>query len=150
MTPAAPKLRVQRVGAVHVPLPSYQTAGSAGLDLCAALAEPVRLEPGERRLVPTGLAFAIPPGFEGQVRPRSGLALRAGIGIVNAPGTIDSDFRGEVGIVLVNLGSEPFVVEPLARIAQLVIAPVARAELEWVEQLDATERGAGGYGSTGV
>jgi dUTP diphosphatase len=145
-----PKLPVQRVGAIEVPLPSYQTAGSAGLDLCAALAEPLRLDPGERRLVPTGLAFAIPQGFEGQVRPRSGLALRAGIGIVNAPGTIDSDFRGEVGIVLVNLGSEPFVVEPLARIAQLVIAPIARAELELVEALDATERGAGGYGSTGT
>lgn len=144
------KLRVKRVGTVAVPLPSYQTAGAAGLDLHAALSEPNRLAPGERRLVPTGLAFAIPPGFEGQVRPRSGLALRAGISIVNAPGTIDSDFRGEVGILLVNLGSEPFVIEPLARIAQLVIAPVARAEVELVEALDATQRSAGGYGSTGV
>jgi dUTP pyrophosphatase len=119
------------------------------MDLRAALAEPLTVPAGERRFLPTGLAVAIPPGYEGQVRPRSGLALRHGIGIVNAPGTIDSDYRGEIGIVLVNHGSEPFVVEPLARIAQLVIAPFARAELTVVESLDATERGAGGYGSTG-
>jgi dUTP pyrophosphatase len=142
-------LRVQRVGPVEVPLPAYQTAGSAGLDLPAALPESVTLGPGERRFVPTGLAFAIPPGFEGQVRPRSGLALRHGISIVNAPGTIDSDYRGEVGVVLVNLGQEPFVIEPLARIAQLIVAPVVQARLELVEGLDATPRGAGGYGSTG-
>jgi dUTP pyrophosphatase len=135
---------------VEVPLPAYQTPGSAGLDLCAALAEPVTLAPGERRLIPTGLALAIPAGHEGQVRPRSGTALRAGIGIVNSPGTIDEDFRGPVGIVLVNLGAEPFVVEPLARIAQLVICPVVRVNLELVDELDATERGEGGYGSTGA
>jgi dUTP pyrophosphatase len=133
-----------------VPLPAYQTPGSAGLDLCAALREPLVLGPGERRLVPTGIALAIPPGFEGQVRPRSGLALRAGIGIVNSPGTIDADFRGEIGIVLINHGQEPFVIEPMARIAQLVIARVACAEIELVDELDATLRGAGGYGSTGV
>jgi dUTP pyrophosphatase len=120
------------------------------MDLRAALAETVTIAPGERRFVKTGLAVEIPAGFEGQVRPRSGLALRHGIGIVNSPGTIDSDYRGEIGIVLVNHGSEPFVVEPLARIAQLVIAPFARAELAVVETLEATERGAGGYGSTGV
>ena len=144
------KLRVARVGEVRVPLPSYQTPGSAGLDLCAALREPVVLEPGQRRLIPTGLSIAVPDGHEGQVRPRSGWALQAGIGIVNSPGTIDQDFRGEVGIVLVNHGQEPFTIEPLARIAQLVIAPVARVEVELSEQLDETERGAGGYGSTGT
>jgi dUTP pyrophosphatase len=120
------------------------------MDLRAALIEPVSIPPGERRFVSTGLAVAIPPGHEGQVRPRSGLALRHGIGIVNSPGTIDSDYRGEIGIVLVNHGAEPFVVEPLARIAQLVIAPVARAELVLVESLEATDRGTGGYGSTGL
>ncbi|MBI3202115.1 MAG: dUTP diphosphatase [Polyangiaceae bacterium] len=144
-----PEVRVKRVGPVEVPLPSYQTAGSAGLDLSAALSQRVVLPPGERRLIPTGLALAIPPGFEGQVRPRSGLALRHGVGMVNSPGTIDADFRGEVGVILVNHGSEPFVVEPLARIAQLVIAPVARAQLALVESLDSTDRGAGGFGSTG-
>ncbi len=147
MTPA---LRVKRVGSVEVPLPAYQSEHAAGLDLCAALVEPVVIEPGERRLIPTGLALAIPHGFEGQVRPRSGLALRAGISIVNSPGTVDSDFRGEVGIVLINHGQEPFVVEPLGRIAQLVIAPIARAELELVDELDDTGRGDGGYGSTGT
>ena len=146
----AVRVEVTHVGSVRVPLPAYQTAGAAGMDLRAALAEPISIPPGERRFLSTGLAFAIPPGYEGQVRPRSGLALRHGIGIVNSPGTIDSDYRGEIGIVLVNHGSEPFVVEPLARIAQLVIAPVARAELVVVDSLDTTERGAGGYGSTGV
>mgnify|MGYP006314427987 FL=1 len=138
-----------RVGAVEVPLPQYRTPDSAGLDLMAALASSVVLAPGERRLIPTGLALAIPPGFEGQVRPRSGLALRHGVGMVNAPGTIDADYRGEVGVILVNHGAEPFTVEPLARIAQLVIAPVARATVEWAEGLDLTARGSGGFGSTG-
>ncbi len=146
---APPELRVQRVGAVEVPVPSYQTPGSAGLDLSAALTEAVVLSPGERRLVPTGIAVAIPVGFEGQVRPRSGWALKAGIGIVNSPGTIDSDYRGEIGVVLINWGAQPFTVEPLARIAQLVIAPVTQVRVSLAEQLDATERGAGGYGSTG-
>jgi dUTP pyrophosphatase len=146
----AVRVRVTHVGSVRVPLPEYQTRGAAGMDLRAALAEPVTIAPGERRFVTTGLALAIPDGYEGQVRPRSGLALRHGIGIVNAPGTIDADYRGEIGIVLVNHGTEAFVVEPLARIAQLVIAPVARAELDVVASLDETERGAGGYGSTGL
>lgn len=145
-----PKLRLRRVGTIDVPLPSYQTEGSAGLDLCAALAAPVVIAPGDRRLVPTGLALAIPAGFEGQVRPRSGLALKHGIGIVNSPGTIDSDYRGEVGIVLVNLGREPYTVEPLSRIAQLVVCPVLQPEIELVDALDETSRGEGGYGSTGV
>lgn len=142
-------IRLMRVGPIEVPLPAYQTPGSAGLDLCAALSEAVQLGPGERRLIPTGLAMAIPQGFEGQVRPRSGLALKHGVSIVNSPGTIDSDFRGELGIVLINHGAEPFVVEPLSRIAQLVIAPVVQASLELVSSLDETSRGAGGYGSTG-
>jgi dUTP pyrophosphatase len=142
-------LKLRRVGAVQVPLPSYQTPGSAGLDLCAALPEAVRIEPGERRLVPTGLTMEIPPGFEGQVRPRSGLALKHGISIVNSPGTIDADFRGEVGIVLINHGKEAFVVEPLSRIAQLVIARVEQVLIVEAESLTETSRGAGGYGSTG-
>ena len=143
------QLKLRRVGAVQVPLPAYQTSGSAGLDLCAALLAAVRIEPGERRLIPTGLVFEIPPGFEGQVRPRSGLALKFGISIVNSPGTIDSDFRGEVGIVLINHGAEPYLVEPLSRIAQIVIARVEQVEIVEVEALTETSRGAGGYGSTG-
>src|SRR6478735_3169559 len=143
------RLRLRRVGPVAVPLPSYATPGSAGLDLCAAVPEAVRIEPGERRLIPTGLCLEIPPGFEGQVRPRSGLALKHGISIVNSPGTIDADFRGEVGIVLINHGKEPYVVEPLSRIAQLVIARFERVQIEEAESLSNTSRGSGGYGSTG-
>jgi dUTP pyrophosphatase len=144
-----PKLQVQRVGPIEVPLPAYQTPESVGLDLCAALSEPVVVNPGERRMIHTGIAIAIPAGHEGQVRPRSGHALRFGIGIVNSPGTIDPDFRGEIGIVLINHGAEPFVIEPLARIAQLVISPVAHVTVELATELDATARGRGGYGSTG-
>lgn len=144
------RVLARRVGSVEVPLPSYQTAGAAGADLHAALAEPVTLAPGERKLIPTGLVLAIPHGYEAQVRPRSGLALRHGIGMVNTPGTIDSDYRGPVGVILVNLGSEPFVIEPLARIAQMVIAPVTRAEFVLSEELGETERGSGGFGSTGT
>jgi dUTP pyrophosphatase len=144
------RFRVTRVGPVEVPLPSYQTDGSAGMDLAAALEAPITLAPGERRLIPTGLALEIPPGYEGQVRPRSGLALKHGIGMVNAPGTIDSDYRGPVGVLLVNHGQEPFLIEPLARIGQLVISRVERAEVELVTSLDDTVRGAGGFGSTGT
>ena len=143
-------LLVQKLGPVDVPLPAYQTQRAAGLDLCAAIAEARRLEPGARLLIPTGLAFAIPDGYEGQVRPRSGLALKNGISIVNSPGTIDADYRGMVQVLLINLGQEPFLIEPLSRIAQLVICPVVQAELELVSALDETARGAGGYGSTGV
>jgi dUTP pyrophosphatase len=143
------RIAVTRVGAVEVPLPQYQTSGAAGLDLRAALEAPVVLLPGQRARVPTGLAFAIPVSFEGQVRPRSGLAAKHGVTVLNTPGTIDSDYRGEVQVVLVNLGSDPFTIEPLERIAQLVIAPVARAELVLVGALDETARGDGGYGSTG-
>jgi dUTP pyrophosphatase len=149
MTQAALRIRIQRSGSVEVPIPAYQTRGSAGLDLCAAIREPVLIKPGERRMISTGLVFEIPEGYEGQVRPRSGLAYKNGISVINTPGTIDADYRGVVGVVLINLGQEPFVVEPLSRIAQLVIAPVIRVELELAEQLGETERGGGGYGSTG-
>lgn len=131
-------------------LPAYQTAGAAGLDLVAALPEgaPVVIGPGARALLPTGLVVALPEGYEAQVRPRSGLALRHGVTVLNSPGTVDADYRGEVGVVLVNHGAEPFRVERGSRIAQLVLARVER--LAWVEgPLDATSRGAGGFGSTG-
>jgi len=142
-------VRVQRVGPVEVPLPSYQTSGSAGLDLCAALPEPVRLEPGERRLIPAGLRLEIPNGFEGQVRPRSGLALRHGLTVLNSPGTIDADYRGELGILLINHGSIAVQIAPLERVAQLVIAPVASVQFELTLRLSETDRAGGGYGSTG-
>jgi dUTP pyrophosphatase len=142
-------LKVRRVGEVEVPLPSYHSAEAAGLDLCAALAESIVLVPGERRLVPTGIAVAVPVGHEGQVRPRSGLALRHGLSVVNSPGTIDSDYRGEIGIVLINLGQQSVTIQPLARIAQLVIAPVVRVDVASADELDPTPRGPGGYGSTG-
>ena len=143
------RVRIKRVGTGSVPLPSYQSAQAAGLDLCADLAAPVSMAPGERRLVGTGFALALEPGFEAQVRPRSGLTLRHGITVLNTPGTVDADYRGEVKVLLVNLSAEPFVVEPGMRIAQLVVSPVARAELEPCTELDETARGSGGYGSTG-
>jgi dUTP pyrophosphatase len=138
--------------AAGLPLPEYATADAAGLDLCAAMAEaePLVLAPGERAAIPTGLAFAIPPGFEGQVRPRSGLALTHAVTVLNAPGTIDSDYRGEILVVLVNLGREPFTVTRGMRIAQIVFAPVARVMLQQVQSLEATARGDGGFGSTGL
>ena len=133
-----------------LPLPAYETAGAAGLDLRAAIAAPVTLAPGARALVPSGLAMQLPEGFEGQIRPRSGLALRHGVTVLNAPGTVDSDYRGEVSVVLINHGSEDFTVTRGDRIAQLVIAPVSHARLSEVDTLNETARGAGGYGSTGV
>ena len=132
------------------PLPAYETADSAGMDLRAELAEPVRLPPGERALIPTGLHLEIPRGYEGQVRPRSGLALKQGLTVLNAPGTVDSDYRGDVGVILVNLSAQTQVIEPGDRVAQLLIAPVVQATLIEVTELDASERGAGGFGSTGV
>ena len=148
---ALPDLRIQvaSVGLVAVPLPRYQTEGAAGMDLHAALVEAVVVPPLGRVKVPTGLVFAIPPSYEGQVRPRSGLAARTGLTVLNAPGTVDSDFRGEVQVLLVNLGDAPVTIEPLERIAQLVIAPVARAELSYEGTLEQTRRGTGGLGSTG-
>ena len=130
-----------------LPLPAYATAGAAGLDIVAA--EALTLQPGQRHAVATGFAVAIPEGHEVQVRPRSGLALKHGITCLNTPGTIDSDYRGEIKVILANLGSEPFQIVRGERIAQLVPAPVLRAELTEVDSLDATERGAGGFGSTG-
>jgi dUTP pyrophosphatase len=143
------QVQLQRVGPVEVPFPRYQSAGAAGMDLQAAIGEPLTLASLERRLVPTGLAMAIPPGWEGQVRPRSGLAAKRGITVINAPGTIDSDYRGEVMVALVNLGREPQTIEPLERIAQIVFARHGVARVTLVDALDATARGAGGYGSTG-
>jgi len=142
-------MKVTRVGQRGPPLelPRYETEGSAGLDLRAD--EPVSLAPGERALVATGLALELPPGFEGQVRPRSGLAVRHGVGMVNAPGTIDSDYRGEVKVILVNHGQAAVRFERGERIAQLVVAPVVRATLVVAEALGETGRGAGGFGSTG-
>ena len=135
-----------------LPLPAYASAGAAGLDLCAAVpAEaPLTLPPGARAAVPTGLQLALPAGFEGQVRPRSGLALKFGVTVLNAPGTIDSDYRGEVKVILVNLGTEPFTIARGDRIAQLVIAPVVAARLVPAAQLDDTTRADGGFGSTGL
>ena len=145
------RVRVRRLPAARdLPLPAAASAGSSGFDLRAALESEVVLRPGERLLVPTGLAIEIPPGWEGQVRPRSGLALRHGIGMVNAPGTIDSDYRGEVGVLLINLGAEPFTLRRGDRIAQLVIARVESVEWEEAEALDGSDRGEGGFGSTGV
>jgi dUTP pyrophosphatase len=143
-------LAVRRVGKITVPLPRYQTRGAAGMDLHAAIDAPVTVAPLGRTRIPTGLSFAIPDKFEGQVRPRSGLAARTGLTILNAPGTIDADYRGEVQVLLVNLSDAPVTIGPLERIAQLVIAPVARAELVEENSLPATERGPGGYGSTGA
>jgi dUTP pyrophosphatase len=143
------EVRVKRVGAIEVPLPRYQTPGSAGMDLHAALPAPIMVEPRARAKVPTGLSVAIPHGYEGQVRPRSGLAAKHGITVVNTPGTVDSDYRGEVIVVLVNLGTEPVTIAPLDRIAQIVFARHEIATLVEVTDLDETARGAGGYGSTG-
>ncbi len=133
-------------------LPDYKTPQSAGLDLPAAVAPdaPIVLQPGQRGLVPTGLSLALPEGFEAQVRPRSGLALNHGITILNSPGTIDADYRGELKILLINLGEQTFTVERGQRIAQLVVAPVAQAAVQIVAKLDETQRGAGGFGSTGA
>lgn len=143
------RIKIKRVGPVAVPVPKYQTRGSAGMDLCAALSEPIELRPGERQLIPTGLCLEIEPGFEGQVRPRSGLALRHGLTVLNTPGTVDSDYRGEVGILLINHGSVPVAIEPLERIAQLVIAPVMSVQVEVCTTLSDSSRDTGGYGSTG-
>ncbi len=133
-----------------LPMPSYETEGSAGMDVAACLTESLTILPGKIVLVPTGFALAIPPGFEIQVRPRSGLAIKKGLTVVNAPGTIDSDYRGEVKVGLVNLGREEIVIERGDRIAQLVLAPVVQAEFKVVDKLDETKRGTGGFGHTGV
>lgn len=146
-------LRVRRLPhGADLPLPAYQSAAAAGLDLLAAVPAdaPLVLPPGGRALVPTGLALALPPGTEGQVRPRSGLAAKHGVTVLNAPGTVDADYRGEVQVILANFGDAPFVIERGARIAQLVVAPVLHVAIEETASLDDTARGAGGFGSTGL
>ena len=143
-------LKIQVVNKGHQPLPQYATVQSAGMDLRANLDAPLTLKPLERKLIPTGLHIALPAGYEAQVRPRSGLALKKGITVLNTPGTIDADYRGEVGIILVNLSQTPFVVNDGERIAQMVIAPHEQPELVAVEVLDETERGEGGFGHTGL
>ena len=147
MSGDGPRIRVI-VDSGHGP-PRYETPHSAGMDLRADLPGGIDLAPGQRVLVPTGLRLQIPPGYEGQVRPRSGLALKRGLTVLNAPGTIDADYRGEVGVILVNLSAEPQRIEPGERVAQLVVAPVVRASWEEVDELDESERGGGGFGSTG-
>ena len=143
-------MNINVVNRGHQPLPQYATPQSAGMDLRANLEEPITLLPLERKLIPTGLHIALPAGFEAQVRPRSGLALKKGITVLNSPGTIDADYRGEIGVVLINLSQEPIVVNDGERIAQMVIARHEQGELIEVEFLDETERGEGGYGHTGV
>ena len=143
-------LKIKVINKGHQPLPRYATLQSAGMDLRANLDEPIVLRPLERCLVPTGLYIALPEGYEAQVRPRSGLALKRGITVLNAPGTVDADYRGEVGVLLINLSQEDFVVNDGERIAQMVIARHEQADFEVVTELDETERGAGGYGHTGV
>jgi dUTP pyrophosphatase len=146
------------IGLVRLPhgeglaLPAYETAGSAGMDIRAAVPadKPLVIKPGKRALVPTGFVFEIPPGYEVQVRPRSGLALKNGVTCLNTPGTVDSDYRGEVQVLLINHGQAPFVIKRGDRIAQMVVAPVTQIAWNVVEQLDQTERGSGGYGSTGI
>lgn len=144
------KLEIKRLEGNDLELPSYETNRSAGMDLRACINEPIVIKPGERKLIKTGLAIALPENYEAQVRSRSGLALKNGIAVLNSPGTIDADYRGEVGVILINLGSENFTIERGMRIAQMVIAPAIQAELVEVNELDETKRGAGGFGSTGV
>ena len=133
-----------------LPLPSYESEGSSGMDLRASVTEPVQLNPGEIRLIPTGLAISVPHGYEAQIRPRSGLALKHGIGMVNSPGTIDSDYRGEIGIIVVNWGKKPFTIRRGDRVAQMIITKVYKADIMEVGVLESTERGEGGFGHSGV
>ncbi|MBQ6681340.1 MAG: dUTP diphosphatase [Prevotella sp.] len=143
-------MKIQVVNKGHQPLPAYATKQSAGMDLRANIDEPIVLHPMERKLIPTGLHIALPEGYEAQVRPRSGLALKKGITVLNSPGTIDADYRGEVGVLLINLSQEDFVINDGERVAQMVIARHEQGEFVEVEVLDETERGEGGYGHTGV
>ena len=144
------ELKVKKLDHFNGELPKYESKWASGFDVRAQLSEAITLEPGERTLVPTGLSMEIPEGYEVQARPRSGLAIKKGIGLVNSPGTIDADYRGEIKIIIINLGQDAFVVEDQERIAQLVLAPVVQAQFEEVEELSDTDRGAGGFGSTGV
>ena len=142
-------MKVKIVNKSHHPLPKYATASSAGMDIRAYLSEPVELKPLERRLIPTGLYIALSEGFEAQIRPRSGLAIKHGITLLNTPGTIDADYRGEIGVILVNLSSEPFIINDGERICQMIMASYSQVEWQPEETLDETERGAGGFGHTG-
>lgn len=145
------KVYFQRLeGGFDIDLPSYETPGSAGMDLRAAIDEPIRLMPGKRMLVPTGFKMALPEGYEAQIRPRSGLAFRNGITMLNSPGTIDSDYRGEIKVLAINHGEEPFIINHGDRIAQMVIAPVNQISIEETSELPNTVRGGGGFGSTGI
>ena len=140
----------RKAGCEDLPLPRYMSEAAAGMDVCAAVDEPLVLEPGDVKLVPTGLQVAVPPGYEIQVRPRSGLALEHGLTVVNAPGTIDADYRGEVGVIVGNIGRQPFTITRGMRIAQLVVAAVARADVQQVDELPETDRGEGGFGHSGT
>lgn len=144
-------IKIRRLeNSIDIPLPAYESEGSSGMDIRASVQKPVVIRPGEIKLIPTGLAVSVPPGYEAQIRPRSGLALHRGIGMANSPGTIDSDYRGEIGIILVNWGTESFTVKRGDRIAQMVFSNVYRAHLVEVDDLDATCRGQGGFGHTGL
>ena len=142
-------VKLKRVGSSAAPLPKKMTEHSAGFDVSAGISEPITIEPGQIRLIPCGFAMAIPEGYEAQIRPRSGLASKHGITLINTPGTIDSDYRGEVKVPVVNLGQQPFTIEPGMRIAQMLIAPVPQVRMIEVDELDDTHRGAGGFGHTG-
>lgn len=142
-------MKVNIINKSHHPLPTYQTNQSAGMDIRANLTEPIELKPLERKLIPTGLYIALPDGYEAQIRPRSGLAIKHGITLLNTPGTIDADYRGEIGVIMVNLSNEPFVINDGERICQMVVAQYQQIEWQTVESLDETERGAGGFGHTG-
>jgi dUTP pyrophosphatase len=147
------ELRVVRLPhAADLPMPAYQTAHAAGLDLLAAVpgASPVKIAPGERAMIPTGIAVALPPGYEGQIRPRSGIAIRHGVTVLNSPGTIDADYRGEIQVILVNLGAESFEIRRGTRIAQMIVAPILQVKIVQSVSLDSTGRESGGFGSTGV
>jgi len=143
------KIQIKRLHSHDLPLPTYATTGAAGMDLLAAIDDPITLPPGARKIIPTGLAIALPENHELQIRPRSGLALKHGITLPNTPGTIDEDFRGEIQVILLNAGTEPVTITRGMRIAQAVLAPVIRAQWHEVETLDQTSRGTGGFGSTG-
>jgi dUTP pyrophosphatase len=145
------KIKVKRLNNnPDLPLPSYQSVGSSGLDLCAAVVEDITLQPGDIKLIPTGLSISLPRGYEAQIRARSGLALRYGLGLVNSPGTIDSDYRGEVGLIVINWGKGPFTIKRGDRIAQMVISKVYRATVQEIDEIDSTQRGEGGFGHSGM
>ena len=144
-------IKIKRLeSSIDLPLPYYETEGSSGMDIRASVREPVLMKPGEIKLIPTGILVSIPPGYEGQIRPRSGLALKHGVGLINSPGTIDSDYRGEIAIIMINWGERSFTIRRGDRIAQMIISKVQRADLVEVDDLDSTKRGDGGFGHSGI